>query len=197
MEGDCNRNQERRNRFLSPHRDLDFPMRMNVLTELRQPVGTVTTVDICDESLISEEVNVRGMQGSVILLRTGKGLLVDFSASGTVHQTCCRCLSESPTETRIAFNEEYIPFFDAVTGARVHSGFDSDALRISTDFILDLGEGVRQYLLMSEWAKPLCRPDCAGLCSHCGTDLNSEPCSCDANVAEESMRSSTSDRQEE
>ena len=26
--------------------------------------------------------------------------------------------------------------------------------------------------------KPLCRPECAGLCPHCGADLNAGACSC-------------------
>ena len=26
--------------------------------------------------------------------------------------------------------------------------------------------------------KPLCRPDCRGLCPHCGCDLNIEQCDC-------------------
>ena len=27
--------------------------------------------------------------------------------------------------------------------------------------------------------KPLCRPDCQGLCAMCGTNLNVERCSCE------------------
>lgn len=30
--------------------------------------------------------------------------------------------------------------------------------------------------------KPLCRPDCAGLCSRCGADLNNEPCACQPEI---------------
>jgi len=30
--------------------------------------------------------------------------------------------------------------------------------------------------------KPVCRPDCAGLCQSCGTDLNEGPCDCDLSV---------------
>ena len=45
--------------------------------------------------------------------------------------------------------------------------------------VLDLHEGVRQYILMSEPAKPLCRPDCKGLCPECGNNLNQTTCSCD------------------
>jgi len=39
---------------------------------------------------------------------------------------------------------------------------------------------VREQVLLSLPAKPLCRPDCAGLCPRCGADLASEPCRCSA-----------------
>jgi uncharacterized protein len=33
--------------------------------------------------------------------------------------------------------------------------------------------------------RPLCKPDCKGLCPHCGIDLNVEQCNCaDADVDE-------------
>jgi len=33
---------------------------------------------------------------------------------------------------------------------------------------------------MSMPGKPLCRPDCAGLCPNCGANLNEGPCACQA-----------------
>lgn len=44
--------------------------------------------------------------------------------------------------------------------------------------IIDLGEDVRQYLLLSFPIKSLCREDCKGLCSSCGTNLNRKHCAC-------------------
>jgi uncharacterized protein len=44
--------------------------------------------------------------------------------------------------------------------------------------IVDLGEDVRQYLILSVPLKMLCKEDCAGLCPMCGNNRNTTPCSC-------------------
>lgn len=43
---------------------------------------------------------------------------------------------------------------------------------------LDAAEEARQSLILGLPVKPLCRPDCKGLCSHCGANLNTGVCSC-------------------
>jgi uncharacterized protein len=153
-------------------------MRVNVLGELRQPIGSTTTIEIDDPSRRRDDAEVSGVKGTAVLLRTDRGLLVDFQGRGVASLICSRCLKPMESELTIAFKEEYVPVFDPLTGARVRSGFEFDSFRIAPDFTLDLQEGIRQYLLMSEVAKPLCRPDCAGLCVQCGGDLNDGPCSC-------------------
>jgi uncharacterized protein len=44
--------------------------------------------------------------------------------------------------------------------------------------MLDLGEALRQYALISSPSKPLCQPDCAGICPTCGINLNEDRCTC-------------------
>jgi uncharacterized protein len=43
---------------------------------------------------------------------------------------------------------------------------------------LDLGEAVREQILLGLPLKPLCREDCQGLCPRCGKDRNLGPCGC-------------------
>jgi uncharacterized protein len=43
---------------------------------------------------------------------------------------------------------------------------------------LDLGEVVREQILLALPLKPLCRADCQGLCPRCGRDRNLGPCGC-------------------
>ena len=45
--------------------------------------------------------------------------------------------------------------------------------------VIDLPELIREQLLLSLPAKPLCSEDCKGLCPGCGVDLNHEECTCD------------------
>ncbi len=43
---------------------------------------------------------------------------------------------------------------------------------------LDLGEMLREQILLSLPMKPVCRPDCLGICRSCGANRNLAPCSC-------------------
>lgn len=43
---------------------------------------------------------------------------------------------------------------------------------------VDISEDIRQELILDFPVKPLCRPDCKGLCPKCGKNLNIEKCSC-------------------
>ena len=42
----------------------------------------------------------------------------------------------------------------------------------------DISESVFDTVLLSMDLRYLCKPDCKGLCSKCGADLNEEECGC-------------------
>lgn len=153
-------------------------MRLPVAQQLRQALGTVTTFDLREGSVAVDDTLLHSLTGSATLLRTDRGLLVSIHASATVDEKCSRCLADASCSIEIDFEEEYIPVIDTVTGAPVRLPESGDLFRIGPDFILDLREGFRQYTLVSEPVKPLCKPDCAGLCPNCGADLNRGPCDC-------------------
>ncbi len=94
-----------------------------------------------------------------------------ITATGTVRSpwegVCRRCLT--PIDGRLE--------------ASVLEVFDRHPVEGETWPILgdqiDLGEVVREAVLLELPIAPLCREDCAGLCPTCGTDLNAGPCGCD------------------
>jgi uncharacterized protein len=43
---------------------------------------------------------------------------------------------------------------------------------------LELGEMLREQVILAEPMQPLCRVACRGLCPVCGQDLNERPCAC-------------------
>ncbi len=43
---------------------------------------------------------------------------------------------------------------------------------------LEIGDRVREIILVSLPTNPRCQADCRGLCPHCGADLNEEECEC-------------------
>jgi len=153
-------------------------MRINVLNELRQPVGTVTVFDLCEPLISLEDTEIRGLSGSLTSVRTNRGLLASLKASATVSEQCARCLVAIDCPLSIDFEEEFIPILDANTTRRMRVSDVAGGFRIGRDFVLDLGEPLRQYVLMLEPQKPLCQPNCAGLCPACGADLNAASCGC-------------------
>jgi uncharacterized protein len=41
---------------------------------------------------------------------------------------------------------------------------------------IDLTPLIREHMILAMPITPICKPDCKGLCSECGTDLNTDPC---------------------
>jgi len=54
--------------------------------------------------------------------------------------------------------------------------FDVEVNR-NTDYV-ELDEDIRQEVILNLPTRLLCKKDCKGICSTCGTDLNKEQCEC-------------------
>ncbi len=82
------------------------------------------------------------------------------------HGTCRRCLKQLDEHEVCAVDELYQTVLT-----------HPDAFEIIGDQ-LDLTSMVRELALLDAPIAPLCKPDCAGLCAICGTDLNTGRCDC-------------------
>jgi uncharacterized protein len=153
-------------------------MRFRVSQELRQSVGAEFAMELRQRSLFLDDVAISDVEGNVHMLRTDRGLLVTVHASALIEGACSRCLVAVQSPVNVDFQEEFIPVVDPVTSTHISPDEAEDAFVIDADLMLDLGEAIRQYALMSSPSKPLCQPDCAGLCPICGANLNQGPCSC-------------------
>lgn len=155
-------------------------MQLNVLYELRQGIGATSQYDLEEPHLVVDSLELSGFRGTLELLRTDRGLLATVKAEASEATACSRCAKAIESPVSIEFEEEYLPYTDPRTGARVRLYEGEECFRIDEDWVLDLTEGLRQYILTSEPQKPLCKPDCAGLCPACGADWNEGPCGCAA-----------------
>ena len=154
-------------------------MRFRVSQELRQPVGTEFALDLRERSLLLDDDSaLSDVHGEASLLRTDRGLLATLRAKARLERACSRCLAPVELPIEIDFQEEFIPVVDPLSGTHIASDEAEDSFVIDADLMLDLGEALRQYALMSAPGKPLCRPGCAGLCPTCGANLNDGPCAC-------------------
>ena len=151
-------------------------MQINVSQLLKEPIGATR------DYKVSEIVDVTGdgrmVQGEVKLLRTHRGILVRGVLRTEVELTCSRCLSPFNFPVTLNIGEEYIPTVDVVSGVPLSSPEEPGSFIIDEHHVIDLTEAIRQYSLLAFPMKPLCREDCAGLCSNCGHNLNLGPCGC-------------------
>jgi uncharacterized protein len=87
---------------------------------------------------------------------------------------CARCLEPATVEVRSSFATTFVP---AGASAASTAGDDPDLATYEGDE-LDLGDLVRQQVVLGIPISALCRADCQGLCPQCGKELNLGPCRC-------------------
>ena len=134
-------------------------MIVQVSQQLKEPVGS-------ERCYLIEENGDPPICGDVSFIRTDRGIYVSGTIETTLKAVCSRCLSSFDQPLTLRIEEEYL--LKAEEGA-----FTISELRE-----IDLHEAVRQYALLAQPMKPLCREDCAGLCPSCGHNLNNGPCDC-------------------
>ena len=84
-----------------------------------------------------------------------------------LHGPCFRCLRDSAIELKIHATE--------YQADRTRAATRSSSLPYIADDSLDLSSWARDALALELPEKILHSPDCAGLCTVCGKDLNEEP----------------------
>jgi uncharacterized protein len=150
-------------------------LEINVAQLLKAPVGTQRDYEL------SGDVDIEGCQsmaeGQVDLVRTDRSILTRAVFQLAVEATCSRCLGTYRCPLHLKFEEEYFPLADVVNG-RILPVPEDSGFTIDEHNILDLSEAIRQYALLAVPMKPLCSPECAGLCANCGQDLNRGACNC-------------------
>jgi uncharacterized protein len=153
-------------------------MEFNVSQQMKAPIGTEREYDLDDFVDILGFGVGNKVNGQVKLTRTNQGLLVKGTINSKVPVECSRCLKVFDQPLTIELEEEYFPTIDVNNGSTVDIPDDPSNLFIDEHHILDLREAIRQNALLVIPMKPLCKPDCAGICSQCGKDLNTRQCKC-------------------
>lgn len=130
-------------------------------TDFRQK-GALTVEAVV--SLVSEEVRVQGQ------------------LEGCVETTCSRCLEAVEIPVKKSFD-----LFYRSQKSLVPTGGDEEIELKPADLEvgffsgggLELTDALREQILIEMPMKPICRPECKGLCPLCGANLNASPCHCE------------------
>jgi len=105
----------------------------------------------------------------------GGEVLVQLSLRGTLRYECRRCLE--PVD--VSVEEELEILFLPPDEARDQEN-ESEGVRVfdPAKGEIDLGETIREEMVLSQSPWVLCDPECKGLCPQCGINLNEDTCQC-------------------
>ena len=112
-----------------------------------------------DIGLSSEEADIRSLLNvKAHLEKVNNSIIADTRIQAQFGYICTRCLEEllSTQELTYKFDFEINP---------------------ESEYI-DLGEEIRQEIIMANPVKVLCSKDCKGICPKCGMNLNLKQCQC-------------------
>jgi len=133
---------------------------INLTQLLKEPVGSSQSHDI--NGTLGDEIE-GSIEGTAKIIHTTRGVLVQCELSAEVRLVCSRCLETFLCPMSFTAEEEFRPLADVSDDSALCSPEQSGEFTIDDKNIVDLGELIRQYVLLNLPMKPLCRPDCPGI----------------------------------
>lgn len=91
---------------------------------------------------------------------------------------CGRCVEPYALHVDAPFELEYVPEGEAEEKPEREVEPEEFSLAYYRDGAIDLRALMQEQFYLAMPMKPLCRPDCQGLCPVCGTNLNQGRCEC-------------------
>ena len=105
----------------------------------------------------------------------GRTVLVEGKGRATLATVCARCAEE----TTVSFD---VPISVVLKPFSVGSAHKDDVEDVQLGYYdgkeVDCAETAKEFILRAIPYQVLCRQECRGLCSSCGTNLNYGTCSC-------------------
>ena len=147
-------------------------MRFKVSALIRAEVGAQLTHRIDEpERRLGHDLTVDYLRGNLLLTRTDQHILVAGDVNTALSTECVRCLDTFRLPLRIRLEELFSLTFGPHTSDAVYV--------VAPDGTVDLTLPLREQILLVQPIQPICQPNCKGLCSTCGKNLNEGPCNCE------------------
>lgn len=150
------------------------------------PEGRAVVIDdplVWEQPLAEFHIDCRvvtPLRAEASLLPAGDGCLVRGTLSGSVIVPCDRCAEDAHVLIDHHFETfETIP--EQSEDGDGNEAVEDDATYITLEQgvpVLDLAGLCWEEFMLALPVKPLCQPDCKGLCASCGVNLNTGACTC-------------------
>jgi uncharacterized protein len=142
---------------------------VSALTKALLGTSLALKVDTGPQNLADLEVDF--LRGTIHVIRMQGGLLVQGTVESQLELECVLCLEPFALPITLELEEIF-----RLPGARSRQ---DGSYVVSDDGLLDLAPLLREQTWVTIPMKPICHPDCKGLCPQCGANLNLESCACD------------------
>lgn len=113
------------------------------------------------------------------LTNVSSRIMVDGEVHTTVRLACGRCAETFVMPLDVEVEEHFIDEDSAEVPADENVSLEDLNIFTYRDDRLEFDEILRQNLLAGLPVKPLCQPECKGLCDQCGANLNQGSCDCE------------------
>ncbi len=169
----------------------DLILNVDALEEANQPFEADLPREFLDGVLRADPPTEFHAAGAAHLAgkatRLGRKVLIQARATVPLKGLCKRCLKPVALDEPLEMTRTWVPADQAHAGEHhrkgeeVEASFDPETAdeEAYQGKEIDLAPAVREQILLSAPASPLCREDCKGLCPTCGKDLNEGECGCD------------------
>ena len=147
---------------------LRHPLRLNVGFLISASIGSYRDFDFDYETIrLGDDLTLQGFIGTPRFSRTPQGLVLQGDYKAATGLECVRCLEAFTQPLKWSVTELYA--FDK-------KNMTESGLLVPDDGQIDLEPLLREYALLEFPISPVCKPDCKGLCSVCGENLNKTDC---------------------
>lgn len=132
---------------------------------------------ICLKLTLDPQYSIKGyVDVDVTLSRRSENIIIKGLVKFTHKLQCSRCSKEILRKRTEKIDVHYVPS-KLLSPELELTEKDVNTLFYEGDLI-NLEQLVRDAIILSMPMKPLCKPDCKGLCPRCGRDLNEGECGC-------------------
>jgi uncharacterized protein len=157
----------------NPAPEVHDDTRINVAALLMDTIGATREVAYAFESFVlDDDLVARNVAGHVRFTRLEHSILASGRFTGVVTLECVRCLTEYDQSFVATFTEEFRQLVDVRTGVVItpepgesltgEEDDDEAEFVIEENHELDIGEALRQWILLSLPMRPDCGKNCPG-----------------------------------
>ncbi len=142
------------------------------------PADAVLEIKADNIEFENNNISIRDLlKVKLTIQKVGEEFFCQGYVTAPVEEECSRCL--------VLFEEELagdLSFIIETGEAKSVLSSDIDENTVihlkPGEHVADIGEVVREAVLLAIPTKPLCDTNCRGFCPSCGTNLNEETCGC-------------------